>query len=644
MSLAPDRGTVQLAVSRAAVGIVAAVVGIIAVDRFAHPNFSQTTRYGLTLAYFGSWFTLAYFLLGPRRTAVRLATEWMYDDAPPHTAMAARRQAHAIDQLISWMVWLALGFLGATLLRVLAAWHSELESLAGAMWYVMWLSLIGLLLLPLFGGFLFQDVFQQMRALREKEATSQSYRPRTLADLFAPTFYTDDGRLQLEPEGRFRAGTLNWSWSQLCSNSIVFGQTGSGKTACVLNAMLDGLLGSAHAQGRCPGGLLLDPKGDFTEKLANLMDRYGWRDRLIVIDPSQPYHTERWNPLDSRDDELELAARIAAVMEAARNKKAGADDTYWISEATKFLRHGIALIRATNAGFPASLTDILQLSTNIHFLQERIQALALSTPAEINAQDYFCGEWVLKDERTRTGVQGYISNMLDPFTLEPYRTIFTGRSTFSIADALDQGKIIFLKMPQAEKPMMTRVIGTALKLEFYREVRKRLDKPIPSFFFCDEFQSFLTTLEGFGDAEFFEVNRQSRHVNLVATQNLPSLLKYSPGNKSVIENLLGNITVKIFLRNTDKETNKFASELFGQEVTTTGGKSMGTGTGKYGFGSVTASSTDTYDGVAREERFSQLRIPSREDRGATFAEAIVHNAALPGQADRQKTRWPLHLI
>ena len=45
----------------------------------------------------------------------------------------------------------------------------------------------------------------------------------------------------------FRAGGIEWYWENLTQNAMVFGQPGSGKTVCVLNAMLDGLLGATAA-------------------------------------------------------------------------------------------------------------------------------------------------------------------------------------------------------------------------------------------------------------------------------------------------------------------------------------------------------------------------------------------------------------
>ena len=642
--MAANRLEAQMAITRTAVGIVVSLAALIAIDRFAQPDQSESVRLGLTIGYFASLWALAFFLLGPRRNAVRLAIEWMYDDAPPHTAQSARRWANSIDQLVTVGTTLAMIFVGSVAIRVLAAWYEFFEPFAGTMWYVMWFSLLAILLSGFWGSFLFQDVLQQIRSLREKDALTMSYQPRTFSALFSPLVSDTPETLVINADYSFQAGGESWNWDQLHANCIVFGQTGSGKTVCVLNALLDGLLGSAAKMGVCPGGLILDPKGDFGDKLAILMARYGWQDQLRIIDPSDTYRSERWNPLDSTDDEVELASRISAVMDAAKGKKSDGDDSFWIGESTKFVRHSIALLRATNEGFPPSLVDILKLSMSFDAINERTQKLTVRTSSDEAALNFFADEWTSKADEHRTSVQGYVSNMLDAFSLEPYRTVFSGRSTVKIADAIRDGQIVYLRMPVAEKETMARVIGTAIKLEFYREVLKAVNKPRPSLFVCDEFQVFMTTLEGKGDAEFFERNRQSNHVNLIATQNLPALTRHTPNNKEPAMSLLGNCTTKIFLRNNDKETNKFASELFGQEIAIAGGRTFSPGTGRFGLGSVGTSTTDTYDQVSREDRFAILKIPSKRIPGANFCEAIIHSAANPEGADRRKTRWPLHPI
>lgn len=649
---APSKAEALKSVTQFAVELTVGVVAIVAIDAyaagyrddgFADPAASLDERLALTLGFFAAVLFTGWLLLGPRRRTMATVIEWMYDEAPQHTLRAARQWCRAVDKLVNVCVGLGMLFVGANAVRVLALWYPTLESLTGLAWYAWWFAAIGLLLMPLSGGFLFQGVYQQFTELRDRDAVNLGYRPRSWADLFRPNDPAAPAAVAVQGPLAFDAGGLEWDWKTLSTNCIVFGQPGSGKTACVLNAMLEGLIGSASRAGLCPGGLVLDPKGDFGDKLRTLLARHGWEDRLKIIDPSRPYHSERWNPLDSPDDHLELSARVAAVMDAARDKKDGGNDSFWLEEAQKFVRHSIVLLRATNDGEPPGMTQVLELARSFDAINERIQRLPAETSDEKKSLNYFVDEWMVKAEENRSGVQSYVSNMLDPFSIEPYESLFSGRSTVRIADAVRHGQIVYLRMPVAEKETMARVAGTFLKLEFYREVLKAVNKERPSLFFCDEFQVFMTTGAGKGDAEFFERNRQSNHVNLIATQNLPALTRHTPNNKEPAMSLLGNCATKMFLRNTDQETNKYASDLFGQEVVTVGGRSVAAGGGRFGFMAVSTTANDQYDQVVRVEVFPQLAIPSHRSTRADYCEAIIH-AAAGAVADRRKTRWPLHPI
>ena len=258
---------------------------------------------------------------------------------------------------------------------------------------------------------------------------------------------------------------------------------------------------------------------------------------------------------------------------------------------------------------------------------------------------YYENTWLPMPDRTRAGVQLQLSNMLDPFSLEPFRTLFSGRSDVKMDQALDQGAVVYVHMPVARRETMSKVICTFVKLEFFREVLIRPDKIRPSFFFCDEFQTFFTVGEGRGDAEFFERSRQSLHANVVATQNVEALFKQSP-EESPIKNLLANCGSKIFLRNTDERTNQFASQLFGQSLESKIGSSRNAAEGGI-FKNPTKSSssistTVEYADRIRPEEFSRLVQPSRHE-SIEHTESIVH---LGSRSTIQQLRlqWPLCLF
>ena len=216
-----------------------------------------------------------------------------------------------------------------------------------------------------------------------------------------------------------------------------------------------------------------------------------------------------------------------------------------------------------------------------------------------------------------------------------------GGSTLTLADCIDQGKVLYVHFPIAKRRLMAQTVGTLLKVEYGRQVLLRSKKPRPSFFFCDEFQVFFSTDKETNDADFFERSRGSNHANIIATQNLPAMLKQGAEGHSV-DNLLGNCATKIFLRNTNPETNKWGSELFGNQIETLVGTSRGAGSldPRQTGGSTGVSGATSYAPVVKPEEFIGLAQPSAKD-GIDYAEAIVHLAAR-AVVTRLKLRWRVH--
>jgi hypothetical protein len=242
------------------------------------------------------------------------------------------------------------------------------------------------------------------------------------------------------------------------------------------------------------------------------------------------------------------------------------------------------------------------------------------------AVEYLFDTWLPMPERTRGSVQSQLILMLDPFLVEPYRSVFSGRSTVSMAQVLDRGLLFYSFMPAEDKPEMSRLINTLLKLDYYRQVLLHVDKARPSLFFCDEFQAFFTSDEGRGDAPFFSRSRQSLHANVVATQNYGGLLAEAR-KPEIVRNFLGNCAIKLFLRNTEGETNEFASkDVFGEysALVVNLSESGGARGGREGLRS-SGSLGEQLQRARRvpAERFAGLGIPDRTN-GRDYAEAMVH--------------------
>lgn len=127
---------------------------------------------------------------------------------------------------------------------------------------------------------------------------------------------------------------------------------------------------------------------------------------------------------------------------------------------------------------------------------------------------------------TRTSVLAHITNMIDPFLMEPYATVFAGRSTERIDQMIAAGRILYVHMPVADKEAMSKVVGTFVKLEYFRQIRELPTKPAaPSFSATSSrFISRPHRAKGMPISSRAR-SRQSNHANIVAVQNLPALDK-----------------------------------------------------------------------------------------------------------------------
>lgn len=267
-------------------------------------------------------------------------------------------------------------------------------------------------------------------------------------------------------------------------------------------------------------------------------------------------------------------------------------------------------------------------------------------PDFLLAAEYFYTGWASMPSRTRASVQAELTLMISPFLNEPYRSIFSGKSTFSMQEILDKGKILYVFMPSSGKQSeMSIIVNTLIKLEFYRQVLMQPRKTRPSLFFCDEFQAFYTSDERRGDTAFFAQSRESFHANIIATQNLAGLLM-NASKEEAVDSLLGNCAVKIFLRNSEGKTNEYASKnIFGEYSGSVISVSRGISErgGKAGLGGSTNFTENTQ--ILRRvpsEQFIHLAIPS-ESSGIKFAEALV---ALGSRAEFkiEKLKFKIHPV
>lgn len=549
--------------------------------------------------------------------------------------------------------------LGAATLTTLSYWP-QLEPLAPFRQTFAVLAIGFLAVIPL-AAFHNRGAFVNTLFLRRylrQQLHHIGFRPERLRLRLPRKASRTDPPVTVTGDGSFTAGGFAWWFDDFTMNVIVFGQTGSGKTACILNSLLEGLVASSTDPALRIAGLLLDAKGDFRGKLERLCERYDRADDLFVIDPAS-WATHggtrlciAWNPLDNDDDALEVAVRLVTVLRLLGLEQ-GNEGSFFLDSAKIFLRHIITLLRAARLTEIPCLADIHRLcqepDDDTPFYHAVVAGVSERYPGDVpgeamDALAYMEKEWGPMADRQKSAVRSTIIQLLDEFLIPPFNEMFAGKSTISIADAIDQGRILYIDMPAADRERMSRVVSTLIKLEYQRNILTRPGKARRSFMLADEFQTFYTSGEGRGDSDFFERSRESRHANIVAAQNLPAFLKRTR-NPNDVKNFLGNCAVKILLRNGEDETNRWASALFGQRseiVITTNEQAAFNGTWFRRRHTSYGRANRVLPRVP-PERFLQLIVPTREAGGPHHAEAMLHLGSR-GETAQATLTWPLNLL
>ena len=631
-SKSPNRIQVVEMFSRSAFGLSCWLAVLLFIEMTPKDPAARNT---LRLAYMVAFFLAAIGLcLHVQRTIPRFLLtlyRWRYEDAPPEMENSMKNFTEEVDFVLLVMTALCVFFLGAMGMTVLNHWFPLPSLINGMVSLVWWGTVIGMVLFVYCLPVLLNNVLRHLRFLRRQTRTCDFYRPRKLSNLWQLKPSDPDRPFELRPpKDGFVIGRRPWRLSKLRENMIVFGSVGSGKTLCVMNAFLENLIASKGSRDPI-GGLILDYKGDFYQKTVRLCQKHGRRDDLIVLSPDSG---NAWNPVDNVEPANEIAARFVATMKALGQKDR--NTSFFGDQAETLLANAIVLLRQSNSpDDPPMIADIYRIANDFDFLQERLEALPdhapnapLSNPL-FRCKYYFEQEFYALPDEVRQSVVATLNNMLNPLCTEKIAAIIHKPSTVDLADCAKNAKIVYLHLPAAQTPKAGRVLGLLLKLAFFAEVKKKaLDCQRYSFLFADEFQEFFTSEGEASDARFFAISRQYDQINLIATQNLNNFTMLGD-KKDAVKSFLSNVKTKVFLQNSDKDTNDYATELFGQYVAELGGSHNG--------------SIPQLLSHVRSTDFIGLRSP--EVGQCDYCESFILNeAASKVDIANRTARWPVHVI
>lgn len=408
-----------------------------------------------------------------------------------------------------------------------------------------------------------------------------------------------------EPLLRFVTGeTL--SRRALTESLLVMASVGKGKTTLLRTpfcAMLrDGF-----------GGLVPVVKGSLVDDVARFVRAEGRERDLVVLRPGDAHV---FNPFENESRPDEAAALLAELSEVlAGRKREGENEAFWREQLAIILRHLFALCRVACGRldmvvaaelFDGRANTLAQVADpswqEASTLARVLKTAAQTTDAEtLDAVAYFERTFPTHGDRLQGSLAATVSTVFDHLRRPPLRQLFTGRSTFSMDDLLDRGKVCVVALPALDSAA-GRVANALVQFCFCRAAVKR-PRPYYSFLILDECQE-LVSRELMAK---LAVLREFRVASVLLTQNL-AVLDERIG-ETAREGLCGLLGTRIFGAQNHAATRQWASDQIGKCKTRVRSRTTGHSSGRGGSGSsASVSEHEQWDYRVPPLVFAQLAV------------------------------------
>lgn len=243
--------------------------------------------------------------------------------------------------------------------------------------------------------------------------------------------------------------------SRRAAHVALLGRTGTGKSSLIRSFCHEGITASQ-------GFLVFDLHGELTPALLSIIAAQGrkWNtdlsDRVIVVDPSDPEFSVGCNPLETHRKEgfFVLVSQFAEVLKHRWGLEA------FGARTDELLRHSLFVLAENHL----TLLELGLLLTNDTF---RASCMGSVTNAEV--RQYFELRFNAASEGMKGVLREPILNKISAFTADTHFRHIVGQrqSTFSISQAMDEGKWILLNLPKgklgAESLTLAALFLTSLK-------------------------------------------------------------------------------------------------------------------------------------------------------------------------------------
>ena len=366
----------------------------------------------------------------------------------------------------------------------------------------------------------------------------------------------------------------------------IFGAIGSGKTSGSGRFLAESFLKAGF------GGLVLTVKNDERELWEKYCKDSGRE--LLIFSPQEAW---RFNFLEY---EMKRGGRGAgqtenivdlftSVLNLEGEKGGDKANNFWDQALKQLIRNAVELIKLADENLsvvnlykvissaPQEKNQTMAIEqengevgettwmktsfcANLIFKAYNRQDLTESQQKDLESvKDYWTIDFAGLNEKTRSIITFSFTGLADVFLRGDLRELFT-TSTNIFPEFTHNGAVILLDLPVHEYGKTGQFVQSIFKYVWQKatERRTKSDDMTPVFLWADEAQFFINS----HDVKFQTTARSSRACTVYLTQNLPNYI--SALGENLTYSLLGNLQTKIFHQNSETKTNKYASEIIGQ--------------------------------------------------------------------------------
>ena len=405
--------------------------------------------------------------------------------------------------------------------------------------------------------FIFSKIFR-------KKIKKENYSIKKLPSFSLQIGFDDNNNLIYIPE------------KSLYQNILITGTIGTGKTSSAMYPFTKQLIEyKGYNSEEKLGMLILDVKGNYYLQVKKYAKIYEREKDLVVLDLSGEI---RYNPLDKPNlKSTVLANRLKSILLLFSPNQT---EAFWLDKVEQILSECIKLCRLYNNGY-VTFEEIHNLVVIPNYYEQKIEILRnlflenkFSKEDNYNllsALNFFDKEYSILDERTKSILKSEISRITNIFISDfNVKKVFCPKQNeinfYGFDNILKTGKIVVLNLTIAEYKNLSKMIAAYLKLDFQTEVLNRLsncsnlEEKRSVCFISDEYHEYVTS----SDASFFSQSRESKCINIVATQSYTSLLN-TLNNSYSVKVIVQNLVNKLWFRTDDLFTIEDAQKQIGKE-------------------------------------------------------------------------------